>query len=57
MASVFGDAKEILLNGHLEKSRTINFEYFGDLLDQLKEKIRDNRPGFIQIKQQPIKVL
>lgn len=44
MASVFYDAKEILLMDYLEKGKTINFEYYCNFLDQLHHKIiRDSR--------------
>jgi len=45
MASVFWDAKGILLIDYLEKGKTINSEYYCNLLDQLNEKIREKRPG------------
>lgn len=45
MASVFWDAKGILLIDYLEKGKTINSEYYCNLLDQLDLKIREKRPG------------
>lgn len=45
MALVFWDAKGILLIDYLEKGKTINSEYYCNLLDQLDEKIREKRPG------------
>ena len=39
MASVFWDAKGILLIDYLEKGRTITGEYYSNLLDQLDVKI------------------
>lgn len=45
MASVFWDAKGILLIDYLPKGQTINGEYYANLLDQLDAKIRENRPG------------
>ena len=45
MASVFWDAKEILLANYLQKSKTINSEYYCSLLDQLDENIGEKRPG------------
>lgn len=45
MASVFWDAKGILLIDYLEKGRTITGKYYSNLLDQLDAKIREKRPG------------
>lgn len=45
MASVFWDAKGILLIDYLEKGKTINSEYYCQLLDQLDAKVREKRPG------------
>lgn len=45
MASVFWDAKGILLIDYLAKGRTITGEYYSNLLDQLDTKIREKRPG------------
>lgn len=45
MASVFWDAKGILFVDYLQTGKTINSEYYCNLLDQLKEKIREKRPG------------
>jgi histone-lysine N-methyltransferase SETMAR len=45
MASVFWDAKGILLIDYLEKGRTITGEYYANLLDQLDAKIQEKRPG------------
>lgn len=45
MASVFWDAKGILLIDYLQTGRTITGEYYCSLLDQLDEKIREKRPG------------
>ena len=41
MASVFWDAKGILLIDYFEKGRTITGEYYSNLLDQLDIKIRE----------------
>ena len=38
MASVFRDAKEILFVDYLQAGKTINFEYYCNIFDQLKEK-------------------
>ena len=46
MASVFWDAKEILLIDYLQKGKTINYEYYCSLLDQLNEKIREKKSRF-----------
>ena len=45
MASVFWDAKGILLIDYLKKGKTINSEYYCQLLDQLNVKIREKIPG------------
>ena len=45
MATVFWDAKGVLLIDYLEKGTTINSEYYCNLLDQLHDKIREKRPG------------
>lgn len=45
MASVFWDAKGILLIDYLEKGRTITGEYYSQLLDQLDVAISEKRPG------------
>lgn len=45
MASVFWDAKGILLLNYLEKGKTINSQYYVSLLDQLDDKIREKQPG------------
>ena len=50
MATVFWDAKGILLVDYLEKGKTINGQYYANLLDQLKEKIREQRPGLAKKK-------
>jgi len=44
MASVFWDAKVILLIDYLEKGRTITGEYYSNLLDQLDVTIFEKRP-------------
>ena len=45
MASVFWDAKGIVFIDYLEKGRTINGEYYADLLKQLRKEIKAKRPG------------
>ena len=45
MASIFWDAKGVLLIDYLEKGKTINSEYYCNLLDQLDKNIREKRPG------------
>lgn len=45
MASVFWDAKGILLVDYLEKGKTVTGEYYVNLLDRLDEEIRKRRPG------------
>lgn len=44
MASVFWDAKGILLVDYLEKGRTINADYYCGLLDKLRTAIDEKRP-------------
>jgi len=48
MASVFWDAKGILLVDYLPKGQTINDEYYANLLDHAK--IREKRPGLMKKK-------
>lgn len=50
MASVFWDAKGILLIDYLEKGKTITGEYYANLLDRLDEEIRKRRPGLAKKK-------
>lgn len=50
MASVFWDAKGILLIDYLEKGRTITGEYYASLLDRLKAAITEKRPGMAKKK-------
>lgn len=45
MASVFWDAKGILLIDYLQKGKTITGEYYSNLLTSLDKKIREKRPG------------
>ena len=45
MASVFWDAEGILFIDYLERGKTINGEYYSNLLTRLDEKIREKRPG------------
>jgi hypothetical protein len=45
MASVFWDAKGILLIDYLEKGRPTIGEYYSNLFCQLDAKIRGKRPG------------
>ena len=45
MATVFWDFKGILLIDYLQKGKTINSEYYCNLLDQLNVQIREKRPG------------
>ena len=46
MASIFWDAKGVLLIDYLEKGKTINSEYYCNLLDQLDKNIREKRPVY-----------
>lgn len=50
MASVFWDAHGVLLIDYLETGRTINSEYYCNLLHQLDAKIREKRPGLAKKK-------
>ncbi|XP_015432649.1 PREDICTED: histone-lysine N-methyltransferase SETMAR-like [Dufourea novaeangliae] len=50
MASVFWDAKGILLIDYLQKGKTVTGQYYGMLLDKLKAAIRENRPGMAKKK-------
>ena len=43
MASIFWDAKGVLLIDYLEKGKTINSEYYCNLLDQLDKNIREDQ--------------
>lgn len=45
LASVFWDAKGILFVDYLQTGKTINSEYYCNLLDKLKEEIQKKRPG------------
>lgn len=45
LASVFWDAKGILFIDYLQTGKTINSDYYCNLLNQLDEKIRERRPG------------
>lgn len=45
MATIFWDAKGILLIDYREKGTTVTGEYYSNLLDQLDAKIREKRPG------------
>lgn len=44
MASVFWDAKGILMIDYLPRGQTINGEYYANLLDQLQQNIQRKRP-------------
>ena len=45
MASVFWDAKGIVFIDYLQKGRTINGEYFVNLLKQLRKAMKAKRLG------------
>ena len=45
MASVLGDAKAIVLIEYLLKSRTVDGEYYANVLKQLRKAIKAKRPG------------
>lgn len=45
LASIFWDAKGILLIDYLQTGKTITGEYYSHLLDQLNTKIKEKRPG------------
>lgn len=44
MATVFWDARGIIMIDYLEKGKTINSAYYTALLDSLDEKIKEQRP-------------
>ena len=44
MASVFWDAKDIVFIDYLQKGRTINGEYYVNLVRELREAIMSKRP-------------
>ncbi|XP_026314672.1 histone-lysine N-methyltransferase SETMAR-like [Hyposmocoma kahamanoa] len=50
MASVFWDAKGIILVDYLKKGETINSDYYCSLLRRLKEEIKEKRPGLLRRK-------
>lgn len=50
MASVFWDAKGVLLIDYLPKGETITGRYYTNLLDRLIVKIREKRPGLAKKK-------
>lgn len=50
MASIFWDAKGILMIDYLQTGKTITGEYYCSLLDQLDIKIREKRPGLTKKK-------
>lgn len=50
MASVFWNAKGILLIDYLEKGKTITGEYYASLLEKLKAAIAEKRPGMAKKK-------
>ena len=45
MASVFWDAKGVVFVDYLPKGKTINGEYYANLLRQLRQAIKAKRPG------------
>ena len=44
MASVFWDARGIIFIDYLQKGRTINGEYYANLLQRLDDEIKEKRP-------------
>ncbi|XP_076667941.1 histone-lysine N-methyltransferase SETMAR-like [Andrena cerasifolii] len=44
MASVFWDARGIILIDYLQRGKTINGEYYANLLQRLSEEIKEKRP-------------
>ena len=44
-ASVFWDAKGIVFIDYLQKRRTINGEYYANLLKEMRQVIKSKRPG------------
>lgn len=55
MASVFWDASGILMIDYLPKGKTINGEYYANLLDKLHQCIHQKRPGLAKKKSSSIK--
>ena len=45
MASIFWDAKGIVLNDYLQKGKTIHGEYYAKLLRELRQAIKSKWPG------------
>ncbi|KAF8782873.1 hypothetical protein HNY73_013107 [Argiope bruennichi] len=50
MATVLRDAKAIIMLVYLKEGRTINAEYYVNLLDKLHSKIKEKRPGLVKKK-------
>ena len=44
MATVFWDAKGIIFIDYLEKGKTINGQYYAELLQRLKDEVKNKRP-------------
>ena len=45
MASVLWDAKGVVFIDYLQKGCTMNGEYYANLVKELREVIKSNRPG------------
>lgn len=50
MASVFWDAKGVIMVDYLTKGETINSAYYCSLLRRLRETIKEKRPGLLRKK-------
>ncbi|XP_076623122.1 histone-lysine N-methyltransferase SETMAR-like [Colletes latitarsis] len=50
MASVFWDVRGIIFIDYLEKGKTINDEYYANLLQRLSDKIKEKRPHLVKKK-------
>lgn len=50
MASVFWDAKGVIMVDYLPKGETINSAYYSTLLRRLREEIKQKRPGLLRKK-------
>ena len=50
MASVFWDARGVIMVDYLSKGQTINSTYYCTLLRRLREEIKEKRPGLLRKK-------
>jgi histone-lysine N-methyltransferase SETMAR len=49
MATIFWDAEGILLIDYKERNTTVNAEYYAQLLNQLRQKIKEKRRGKLSL--------